>query len=77
MGTSSELHCSKRRTTVGSRPVSGFVSPGGWRLWGFCLLLSASLLAIGTRSSPLYPTNDWVDANAFFTVGRGMARGLV
>ena len=77
VGTSSELHCSERRTTVGSGLLSGFVSPGGWRLWGFCLLLSASLLAIGTRSSPLYPTNDWVDANAFFTVARGMARGLV
>ncbi len=25
----------------------------------------------------MYPTNDWVDTNAFFTVGRGMARGLV
>lgn len=43
----------------------------------FCLVISAAFLAIGSRSSPLYPTNDWVDANAFLTMGTGMMHGLV
>ncbi|MBP7401218.1 MAG: hypothetical protein KBA30_01220 [Clostridia bacterium] len=49
----------------------------GLRVFAVCLVLSAAFLAIGTRSSPLYPTNDWVDSNAMFTVGRGMMNGQV
>ncbi|KRN30173.1 teichoic acid polysaccharide glycosyl transferase [Lactobacillus selangorensis] len=36
-----------------------------------CLLLFTS------ESSPLYWLNSWVDANAYFTVGKGAAHGLV
>ena len=39
-------------------------------LW--CLLCAAAALAVCSRSSPLYPTNDWGDANIYFTIGRGM-----
>jgi len=46
-------------------------------VWGFCLLISLLYLLIGTKSSPLYPFNDWVDANAFFTMGRGMMNGKI
>ncbi|OQD43093.1 hypothetical protein BUL40_08365 [Croceivirga radicis] len=34
-------------------------------------------LLIATKSSPLYPINDWVDANAIFTVGKAMLEGLI
>jgi len=39
------------------------------------VLLAAALLLLFSRSSPLYPTNNWGEANAFFTVGRGMLAG--
>ena len=38
-------------------------------------LLAALLLLLFSRCSPLYPTNNWGEANAFFTVGRGMLAG--
>ena len=31
--------------------------------------LSAVLLALCSKSSPLYAFNDWMDANIFFTMG--------
>lgn len=43
----------------------------------FCFVLSGLFLLIRTKSSPLYPFNDWVDVNAFFTVGKGMFNGVV
>ena len=39
-------------------------------------LISVSVLLICSKNSPLYPMNDWVDVNCFFTVGRGMNQGL-
>ena len=39
-------------------------------------LLSVTVLLICSKNSPLYPMNDWVDVNCFFTVGRGMRHGL-
>lgn len=55
----------------------------GWKarekklVFPLCLLLSAVFLLICTKSSPLYPLNDWVDANIYFTIGKGMMRGHV
>ena len=46
-------------------------------IYFYCLLISFSILIICTRSSPLYVFNDWVDANAYFTMGKGMIHGLV
>ena len=43
----------------------------------FCLASAFLVLYVCTKSSPLYPINDWVDANSFFTMGRGMLHGLV
>ena len=40
-------------------------------------LASFSVLAVCSKSSFLYPLNDWVDVNCFFTVGRGIVHGLV
>ena len=46
-------------------------------LVSLCLLLSAAFLLVCTKSSPFYPLNDWVDANIYFTIGKGMMRGHV
>ncbi len=43
----------------------------------YCLIIATTFLLICTKSSPLYPINDWVDSNAFFTMGKGMMNGKV
>ncbi|NCB31763.1 MAG: hypothetical protein EOM66_10195 [Clostridia bacterium] len=43
----------------------------------YCFFLSLAALLICTKSSPLYPVNDWSDANIFLTMGKGMLRGKV
>ena len=44
-------------------------------LWS--MILSVLFIGLASKSSPLYPMNDWVDVNCFFTVGRGIWDGLV
>ncbi len=44
-------------------------------LW--CLLISIVVLGICSKSSPLYPMNDWVDVHCFFTIGRALLDGQV
>ena len=44
-------------------------------LWA--MFLSLIFIGLASKSSPLYPLNDWVDVNCFFTVGRGILDGLV
>lgn len=44
-------------------------------LWS--MLLSVLFIGLASKSSPLYPLNDWVDVNCFFTIGRGILDGLV
>lgn len=44
-------------------------------LWA--MFLSLIFIGLASKSSPLYPMNDWVDVNCFFTVGRGILDGLV
>ena len=44
-------------------------------LWS--MFLSLLFIGLASKSSPLYPLNDWVDVNCFFTVGRGILDGLV
>lgn len=43
----------------------------------FALLISTLFLLICSRSSPLYPMNDWEDVHIFFTLGRSVTDGLV
>ena len=47
----------------------------------FWILTSAALsfvfLLIASKSSPIYPMNDWVDMHCFFTVGRGWHEGMI
>ena len=40
-------------------------------------LAAAALLLFFSRCSPLYPTNNWGEANAFFTMGRSMLAGKI
>ena len=56
--------------TRGSRVHTGIV-------WGYCILIATGCLLICSKSSFLYPINDWADTNIFFTMGKGMANGLV
>ena len=44
-------------------------------LWS--MLLSVLFIGLASKSSPLYPMNDWVDVNCFFTMGRGILDGMV
>lgn len=48
-----------------------------YKLLLFCFVIASIVLFFTSKSSPFYPTNDWVDANAFMTVGKGMMRGIV
>lgn len=41
------------------------------------LLISVLTMLICTKSSPLYPLNDWVDSNAIFTVGKSLWSGKI
>lgn len=43
----------------------------------YCFGIAAVLLLVCTKSSPLYPMNDWVDVNCFYTMGNSLLEGLV
>ncbi len=43
----------------------------------FCLLTAAALITLFSRSSFLYPFNNWSDTNVYMTMGREMLRGAV
>lgn len=42
-----------------------------------CGISAFVALFIYSKCSPLYPFNDWYDANVFFTMGKGMVKGRV
>jgi len=48
-----------------------------WKIVLYCFIISFLFLAICSKSSFLYPFNDWADANCFFTMGKGMFHGKV
>lgn len=43
----------------------------------FCFFTSVVSIAICSKCSPLYPLNDWVDINVFYTMGKGMMSGKI
>ncbi len=43
----------------------------------WAMLLAALFIGLASKSSPLYPMNDWVDVNCFFTMGRSILDGMV
>ncbi|NLI55144.1 MAG: hypothetical protein GX417_12655 [Clostridiales bacterium] len=46
-------------------------------IYPLCLLFAAVFVFLLSKSSPLYPINEWVDANIYFTIGKGMMHGRV
>lgn len=40
-------------------------------------LISLIFITIGSKNSPLYLINDWYDAQAFMTMGKGLINGLI
>ena len=69
------LHFIKKDKHVNEKRLS--LIETGIFLWTLCLITAASLLLVASRSSPLYPFNDWADVNTFFTLGKGMLSGKV
>lgn len=51
--------------------------PGGRKQLAVLAVAAVVLISICSKSSPLYPFNDWVDANCFLTVGKSMLYGKV
>jgi len=43
----------------------------------YIFLISFIFITIGSKNSFLYKFNDWYDANAFMTMGRGLLNGLI
>ena len=43
----------------------------------FCFTVALVSLFICSKNSPLYPFNDWVDENAFMTVGKSWVNGVI
>lgn len=46
-------------------------------IWSVCFGIAFIFLAICSKSSFLYPMNDWVDANCYITVAKSMLQGKV
>lgn len=59
--------------------MKGKMTEAGRYLWYglFCLGIAVVFLAICSKSSFLYPINDWEDANIFFTAGKSIVHGKV
>ncbi len=49
------------------------------RIWALllCIVSAFGVIGVCSKSSFLYPFNDWDDANCFFTVGKAMFNGIV
>lgn len=48
-----------------------------WFTTLYLALAAFAILLFATRSSGLYPLNDWNDANSYFSVGKGLFNGKV
>ena len=48
-----------------------------WQKFLFCAFAALCVLLLFSKSSWLYPFNDWPDVNMFFTMGKGMLHGKV
>jgi len=47
------------------------------KIFLLCSIISILSLTLVSKCSPLYAINDWYDPNCFYTVGKGIVRGLV
>lgn len=48
-----------------------------YKIYVFLLLVAVLVITICSRSSFLYPFNDWVDSNIYFSIGKSMINGAV
>ena len=54
-----------------------FKEENKWQIILYCFFLATLFLAICSRSSILYPCNNWDDANSYFSMGKFMMDGQV
>lgn len=47
------------------------------KVWIVLIITSILCITICSKSSPIYPFNNWCDANCFFTVGKSIANDIV
>lgn len=48
-----------------------------YMLWIYCFINAIIFLTICSKNSFFYAFNNWDDPNSFFTMGKGMANGLI
>ena len=48
-----------------------------FKVWIVLILTSILCITICSKSSPIYPFNNWDDANCFFTVGKSITNNIV
>lgn len=56
---------------MSKKKISIYAVYGGLCLYSFLIMLFC------TKSSPIYVLNDWYDANAYFTMGKGLMNGMI
>lgn len=75
-----EIVYSKADLAEGSQ-CSAYISAGNMKMapkqYLFVFAVAIVTITICSKSSPIYPFNDWVDSNCFMTVGKSMLHGLV
>ena len=54
-----------------------YISHTSFKVILMCILSAVICITVCSQSSFLYPFNEWVDANCFFTVGKSMMNGIV
>ncbi len=52
-------------------------APANGLFFAYALLIAVVALLFTSKCSPLYPLNDWPDANVFLSAGKGMLEGRV
>lgn len=60
-----------------SQPSAKQTTAISGRQFAFILVTATIAVTICSKSSPIYPFNDWVDSNCFMTIGKSMLHGLV
>lgn len=59
------------------KKLTYFLTDRQTKAYLFCLFTAAALITLFSRSSFLYPFNNWADTNIYMTIGREMLRGAV
>ncbi len=68
-----------RSFSLFSEKDSRLAEEGGMTAGDYAAMTAAAavVITVCSKSSPLYPFNDWADSNCYFTVGKAMAHGKV